>query len=283
MKTIQFDDITDAVRNLCISSNTILPKDTGVFLQNAVASEKSPLGKSILEKCLENARIAGDKSIGICQDTGVAVFFVEMGTGIRIEGNTGLITDAINEGVRRGYNDGYLRKSMLADPLFDRKNTGDNTPAIIHITLTDGDNLKITIAPKGGGAENMSALSMLPPSAGEEGVFRFVTDSVIKAGGNPCPPIVIGVGIGGNFERCAYLAKKALILPLDHHHPDPRYAALEERILSKVNESGIGPQGLGGTVTALAIHILDEPCHLASLPVAVNINCHVHRHESITL
>jgi fumarate hydratase subunit alpha len=283
MKTIQFDEITDAVRNLCISSNTILPKDTEVFLKNAVSSEKSPLGKSILEKCLENARIAGKKSIGICQDTGVAVFFVEMGTGIRVEGNTGLITDAINEGVRRGYNDGYLRKSMLADPLFDRKNTGDNTPAIIHLTLTDGDNLKITIAPKGGGAENMSALSMLPPSAGEEGVFRFVTDSVIKAGGNPCPPIVIGVGIGGNFERCAYLAKKALILPLDHHHPDPRYAALEERILTKVNESGIGPQGLGGTVTALAAHILDEPCHLASLPVAVNINCHVHRHESITL
>ncbi|HNX60931.1 MAG TPA: fumarate hydratase, partial [Spirochaetota bacterium] len=243
----------------------------------------SPLGKSILDQCIENARIAKDKSIGICQDTGVAVFFIEMGINVRIEGNSGLINDAVNEGVRRGYNDGYLRKSMLADPLFDRANTGDNTPAIIHLSLTQGDNLKITIAPKGGGAENMSALAMLPPAVGVDGVFRFVTESAIKAGGNPCPPIVIGVGIGGNFERCAYLAKKALTMPLGSHHHDPRYSELEKRILDTVNKSGIGPQGLGGTVTALSVRILDEPCHLASLPVAVNINCHVHRHETVIL
>ena len=283
MKILNFEDITEAVRKLCIKSNTILPPDTTSFLKDAASVEKSPLGKSILNQCLENARIAEDKSIGICQDTGVAVFFIEMGIGVRIEGNSGLINDAVNEGVRRGYNDGYLRKSMLADPLFDRANTGDSTPAIIHLSLTQGDDLKITIAPKGGGAENMSALAMLPPAAGVEGVFKFVTECVIKAGGNPCPPIVIGVGIGGNFERCAYLAKKALTMPLGSHHHDPRYSELEKRILDKVNKSGIGPQGLGGTVTALSIRILDEPCHLASLPVAVNINCHVHRHETVIL
>ncbi|HEY1405628.1 MAG TPA: fumarate hydratase [Spirochaetota bacterium] len=283
MKIITYDHIVNTVSTLCIQSNTILPKDSEAFLEQAVAAEKSPLGKSILKQCLENAHIARDKSIGICQDTGVAVFFVELGVDVRIEGKSGILTDAINDGVRKGYAEGYLRKSILSDPLFDRKNTGDNTPAIVHLTLVAGDSLSITITPKGGGAENMSALSMLTPSSGEEGVFRFVTETVIKAGGNPCPPVIVGVGIGGNFERCAYLAKKALTLPLESSHQDNRYAELENRILEKINESGLGPQGLGGTITALAVHILDEPCHLASLPVAVNINCHVHRHMTITL
>jgi fumarate hydratase subunit alpha len=281
LRTIQSESITEAVKQLCIDSNILLPEDTSSVLNESISNERSPLGKSILKQCVENAGIADSNHIPICQDTGLAVFFIEIGENVSID--NGIIYSAVNEGVRRGYKDGYLRKSVLSDPLYDRKNTGDNTPAIIHLEIVTGDKIRITIAPKGGGAENMSALSMLPPSAGEKGVIDFVTNTVIKAGGNPCPPTVIGVGIGGNFERCAYLAKRALIRPLGKHNPDPRYAALESEILTKINASGVGPQGLGGDTTSFAVHIEFEPCHLASLPVAVNINCHVHRHASVTI
>jgi fumarate hydratase subunit alpha len=283
MRTIQYDLIVNTIRDMCIRANTILPDDVIHALTESVSVEKSPLGRSILCQCLENAEIAEREGIGICQDTGLAVFFIDIGTDVRIEGKSPLIQDAVNDGVRAGYRDGFLRKSVLSDPLFDRINTDDNTPAIIHLTIVEGDRIEITIAPKGGGAENMSSLKMLPPAAGVEGVFTFVTSTVINAGGNPCPPVVIGVGIGGNFERCAILAKKALLREIGSRHHDERYAALEKKILNAVNESGTGPQGLGGSVTALAVHIIDEPCHLASLPVAVNINCHVHRHTTVKL
>jgi fumarate hydratase subunit alpha len=283
VRKIRYETIVESVKNLCIRSNVHLPDDTKNALEKAQLDEMTPLGRSIIGRCLENAQIAGDQSIPICQDTGLAVFFIRMGVDLKVEGSSALIQDAVNDGVRKGYAEGFLRKSVLADPLFDRKNTGDNTPAIIHLELTPGDRLEITIAPKGGGAENMSSLAMLPPAAGEEGVFRFVVESVVKTGGNPCPPVVVGVGIGGNFERSAYLAKKALIRKLGEPHPDPRYAALEKRLLVAINQSGAGVQGLGGNVTALAVHICDEPCHLASLPVAVNLNCHVHRHETVVL
>lgn len=281
IRNIPSESIIEAVKKLCIDSNIHLPQDTSAILNASVDRERSPLGKSILRQCAENAGIADSGNIPICQDTGLAVFFIEIGENAAIENGT--IYAAVNEGVRRGYKEGYLRKSVLSDPLYDRKNTGDNTPAIIHLEIVPGDKVHITIAPKGGGAENMSALSMLPPSAGEKGVLDFVTKTVIQAGGNPCPPTVIGVGIGGNFERCAYLAKRALIRPLGTHNPDFRYAALESELLRRINESGVGPQGLGGDTTSFAVHVEFEPCHLASLPVAVNINCHVHRHASVTI
>lgn len=283
MKILQYDMIVNAVAELCIHSNICLPVDVSNALRKAEIDEQTAIGKSILGKCIDNARIAADEKIPICQDTGLAVFFIKIGDEIKIEGKSSLLADAINEGVRKGYQEGFLRKSVLSDPLYERKNTGDNTPAIIHYEFVKGENLDITVAPKGGGAENMSAIAMLPPSWGEDGVIRFVVETVVKGGGNPCPPTVVGVGIGGNFERCAYLAKKALIRTIGKSNDDSRYAALEEKILGKINQSGIGPQGLGGSVTSLAVHVEYEPCHLASLPVAVNINCHVHRHKSIVL
>jgi len=283
MKKIHYNDIVSAVRDLCIQANISLPSDTLNALKSSAEKEQSPLGKSILKQCIANASEAAEKQMPVCQDTGLAVFFITMGTGVSIEGGSGLIIDAVNDGVRLGYKDGYLRKSVLSDPLYDRKNTGDNTPAIIHIEPAAGDEFSITIAPKGGGAENMSRIAMLTPSAGEKGVVDFVVNAVVTAGGNPCPPTVVGVGIGGNFERCAYLAKKALIRQAGSPNADPRYAALEAKILEKINASGVGPQGLGGTVTAFSVQIEYEPCHLASLPVAVNINCHVHRHKTVEL
>lgn len=281
MRTIQYSKIVEAVRDMCMEANYDLPRDVMEAFKSYEKSETSPLGKSILSQCIKNAEIAAEERVPMCQDTGLAVFFVKLGADVHIEG--GLLTDAIDDGVRAGYKDGFLRKSSLNDPVYDRKNTKDNTPAITHLELVPGDKLDITIAPKGGGAENMSKLSMLPPSAGEKGVIDFVVNTVVTAGGNPCPPTVIGVGVGGTFEKVAYLAKKALIRPLGQPNPDKRYAELEKTILKKINDSGVGPQGLGGNTTSFAVHIETHPCHLASLPVAVNVNCHAHRHAHRSL
>lgn len=281
MKTIAYIDIVKKVTDMCLKANINLPSDVLSSLKSAAKNEKSELARSILNQCIDNADIALKEKMPICQDTGFAVFFVEIGTDICINGGT--IIDAINEGTAKGYKEGYLRKSIVEEPLFDRMNTGDNSPAVIHLELVPGDKLKITLAPKGGGSENMSAVAMLKPSDGEQGIVDFVVETVVKAGGNPCPPTIVGVGIGGTFEKCALLAKKALLRPIGTHHPDKRYAELERKILEKINASGVGPQGLGGTFTALAVHIETFPCHIASLPVAVNLNCHAARHTSIML
>ena len=283
MKNIQFRDIVVEVKRLCVDANVDLPADSLKALESAVRREKSVLARSILEQCVKNASIARSEQIPICQDTGLAVFFVRLGRDAAVIGGTGLVGDAIQQGVREGYAEGYLRTSVLADPLYDRKNTKDNTPAIIHLEIVAGDSLEITIAPKGGGAENMSRIAMLAPSSGEAGVISFVTDTVVSAGGNPCPPTVVGVGIGGNFERCAYLAKKALLREIGSRNADERYVKLEDVILERINSSGVGAQGFGGSTTSFCVHIEQEPCHLASLPVAVNINCHVHRHKTVVL
>jgi len=281
MKTIHYSDIVNHVADLCIRANIDLPADVLSSLERSLENEKNELARSILAKCIENAEIARQEEMPICQDTGFAVFFIEIGEEVQIEGGT--LSEALNQGTVKGYNDGYLRKSIVSDPLYDRKNTGDNTPAIIHIDLVPGDTLNITLAPKGGGSENMSALAMLKPSDGEQGIIDFVVDTVVKSGGNPCPPTIVGIGIGGTFEKCAQLAKKALIRPVGEPNNDKRFAELERKILEKINSSGIGPQGLGGNTTALAVHIETFPCHIASLPVAVNLNCHAARHLSITL
>lgn len=281
MRHLHYNTIVDAVKKLCITACHNLPNDIFHALKNSIETEKSPLGKSILEQCVINAQIAKSDKLPICQDTGTAVFFISLGSDIFIEG--GLLTDAIHEGTRQGYRDGYLRKSIVNDPLFDRKNTGDNTPASIHIGLAKGDNLTITILPKGGGCENMSALAMLKPSDGKEAIIDFAVNTIINAGGNPCPPVIIGIGIGGTADEVSLLAKKALLRPAGKSNSDSRYAELEDEILSKVNASGVGPQGLGGTTTALAVNIEYCPCHIASMPVAINLNCHAARNASITL
>jgi len=275
MRSIEAKKITETVRQLCIDANYDLGKDVLNALEAAYKKEESSVGKEIISQILENDKIAAEGIFPMCQDTGFAVVFVEMGAGVCIQGN---LAEAIQEGVRQGYKDGYLRKSILGDPI-ERKNTGDNTPAVIHLDVVPGDKLKITIAPKGGGSENMSFVKMMKPADGVEGVKSFVIDSVRQAGSNPCPPIVVGVGIGGTFEKCAQIAKKALLRPLGSKHPNPFYAKLEEELLEKINLLGIGPQGLGGTVTALAVHIETHPCHIASFPAAVNINCHAARHK----
>jgi len=275
MRSIEAKKITETVRQLCIDANYDLGKDVLNALEAAYKKEESPVGKEIISQILENDKIAAEGIFPMCQDTGFAVVFVEMGAGVCIQGN---LAEAIHEGVRQGYKDGYLRKSILGDPI-ERKNTGDNTPAVIHLDVVPGDKLKIVVAPKGGGSENMSFVKMMKPADGVEGVKSFVIDSVRQAGSNPCPPIVVGVGIGGTFEKCAQIAKKALLRPLGSKHPNPFYAKLEEELLEKINLLGIGPQGLGGTVTALAVHIETHPCHIASFPAAVNINCHAARHK----
>lgn len=275
MRSIEAKKITETVRQLCIDANYDLGKDVLNALEAAYKKEESLVGKEIISQILENDKIAAEGIFPMCQDTGFAVVFVEMGADVCIQGN---LAEAIQEGVRQGYKDGYLRKSILGDPI-ERKNTGDNTPAVIHLDVVPGDKLKITIAPKGGGSENMSFVKMMKPADGVEGVKSFVIDSVRQAGSNPCPPIVVGVGIGGTFEKCAQIAKKALLRPLGSKHPNPFYAKLEEELLEKINLLGIGPQGLGGTVTALAVHIETHPCHIASFPAAVNINCHAARHK----
>lgn len=280
MRQISCADITQTVSRLCMKANSELGPDVMSALEEALAKEESPVGKDILRQILENHRLAAKEGIPLCQDTGLAVVFLEVGQDVRIVG--GVLTEAVNEGVRQGYTQGYLRKSVVADPL-RRSNTNDNTPAIIHTQVVPGDRLTITVAPKGGGSENMSALAMLPPSAGEEGMRRFVLEQVKRAGPNPCPPVVVGVGLGGNFEKVAYLAKKALLRPLDEEHADPFYARLERELLTEVNNLGIGPQGLGGRITALAVHIEAYPCHITGMPVAVNMNCHAARHQTAVL
>jgi fumarate hydratase subunit alpha len=242
--------------------------------------EESPTGKEIISMLLENARIAREEGIPICQDTGFAVVFIDLGQDVHLVG--GDLNEAVADGVRRGYGDGYLRKSILGDPI-KRVNTGDNTPPVIHLTMVPGEKVRIVVAPKGGGSENMSAVRMLKPADGIEGVKDFVMETAENAGGNPCPPIVVGVGIGGTFEKCAYLAKKALLRPLGERHSDPFYAEVEEELLKRINNSGVGPQGLGGRVTALDVHVETHPCHIASLPAAVNLNCHATRHGEITI
>ncbi|MDD2402968.1 MAG: fumarate hydratase [Victivallaceae bacterium] len=281
MRYIKFEDIENAVRDLCLSAAYDLPDDVLNALQNSRSTETSDRGKMFLDQCIENAAIATTERLPICQDTGFAVYFVELGRDAQICGGT--LYDAINSGTARGYQDGYLRKSIVNDPLFNRVNTGNNTPAVIHLELVLGDCLKITLAPKGGGSENMSRIKMLTPQAGIPGVINFVVNAVTEAGGNPCPPVIVGIGIGGTFEKVAYLAKKALLRKVGAPNPNPDYATLEEEILKKINSSQVGPQGLGGNSTALAVHIEYFPCHIASLPVAVNLNCHAARHASVTI
>ncbi len=280
MREIDASDITAAVRSLCQEANFDLPDDVLDALRKAAEREESPTGREILRQCLRNARIAREERVPLCQDTGFAVVFLDLGQEVRIVG--GDLTEAVNAGVREGYAEGYLRKSIVADPL-RRKNTSDNTPAMIHVAIVPGDRLKITVAPKGGGSENMSAVRMLAPADGEEGIKNFVVEWVKQAGANPCPPVVVGVGIGGTFEGVALLAKKALLRPLGSAHPDPFYARLERELGERINALGVGPQGLGGRVTALGVQIEVFPCHIASLPVAVNLNCHATRHQSVTL
>lgn len=279
MREIPAALITETVARLCISANRHLPGDVACALQSAAQEEPFDPARDILDVLVRNAAIARDTQMPICQDTGMAVIFAEIGQDVRILGD---YEAAVNEGVRRGYGKGLLRKSVVGDPL-RRVNTGDNTPAILHTRLVPGDQVKLTVAPKGFGSENMSRLAMLPPSAGVEGVKNFVLETVKLAGANPCPPMVLGIGIGGDFERVAQMAKEALMLPLGQRHPDPYYAALEEELLTLVNRTGIGPQGLGGRTTCLGLHILAGATHIASLPVAVNVSCHVTRHESATL
>ena len=280
MRTIPAEQVTAAVRDLCISANTELGADVLDAIAAAAETEESAAGRDVLVQLGENARIARETGLPLCQDTGFAVFFVELGDGARVDGD-GLVA-AINAGVRAGYTDGYLRKSVVRDP-FARQNTGDNTPAIVHLDMVPGDGLKICFAPKGGGSENMSRLAMLKPADGRAGVRRFVVETVSLAGPNPCPPVVVGVGIGGTFEVAAQIAKRALLRPLGAPSADEETAALERDLLAEINDLGIGPQGFGGRTTALAVHVETHPCHIASLPVAVNIQCHSARHKEVEL
>lgn len=281
MPSVKAKDIADRVRDLCIQAAYELPGDVIASFKRALEMEQSPQGRAIFEELLRNAEVALTERIPYCQDTGTAVVFVRKGPRVTIEGGT--LTAAITEGVGRGYSEGYLRASMVAEPLFDRKNTGNNTPPIIHFDESETDELVITLVPKGAGSENMSRLVMLTPSAGWDGIKREVVATVLKAGANPCPPIVVGVGIGGNLEMSGLLAKKALLRDIGEPNPDPRVAALEQELLEAVNATGLGPQGLGGTVTALAVHIETFPTHIASLPLAVNLGCHAYRHKTAVL
>lgn len=274
MREISAALVTQTVARMCIEANCHLPEDVRARLQAAYRDEPWPIAQEILSQILRNAEMAAARPQPICQDTGMACVFVELGQDVHVDGD---LAGAIHEGVRRGYTDGYLRKSVVRDPL-DRVNTGDNTPAMIYYELVPGDRMKITLAPKGFGSENMSRIQMLRPSDGVEGVKKFVLDAVEQAGANPCPPIVVGVGVGGTFDKAALLAKKALLRETGTHNENEFYAALEEELLEKINRLGIGPQGFGGQTTALAVHILSMPTHIAGLPVAVNINCHVARH-----
>lgn len=279
MRTIKSEEITRTVRDLCIEANCRLPEDIRCALAECRACEPFAIAETVLGKIEENYHIAEEQEVPICQDTGLACVFLEIGQDIHIEGN---LREAVDEGVRRGYTEGCLRKSCVRDPI-DRVNTGDNTPAVIYYDIVPGDSLKITVAPKGFGSENMSQIKMLKPSDGLEGVKEFILKVVEDAGPNPCPPVVVGVGIGGTFDKAAFLAKKALLRPADRRSDKAFYAALEEEMLQKINRLGIGPQGFGGRTTALAVNIETLPTHIAGLPCAVNINCHVTRHKSAVL
>ncbi len=280
MREVSVSRITEEVARLSIEANYQLGEDVVQALRKALDKEESPVGRSILERIIENAEIAAQGEYPYCQDTGFAVVYVEIGQDVRLVG--GDLYEAINEGVRKGYTEGYLRKSIVRDPL-RRVNTGDNTPAVIWTDIVPGDKVSITVAAKGGGSENMSEVRMLKPADGAEGVKNFVVERVERSGGNPCPPIVVGVGIGGTFEKCAWLAKKAALRKIGERNPDPFYAEMEEELLERINKLGIGPQGLGGRVTALDVHIEAYPCHIASLPVAVNIQCHADRHKTVVI
>lgn len=275
MRTIQTSVITDTIKEMCIEANHFLSTDMKECLNKAAEEEKAPLGKQILCQLQENLKIAGEDMIPICQDTGMAVIFMEIGQDVHFEG--GVLEDAINEGVRLGYTEGFLRKSVVKDPLI-RENTKDNTPAVIHYQLVPGDKVKITIAPKGFGSENMSRVFMLKPADGIEGVKEAILTAVQDAGPNACPPMVVGVGIGGTFEKCALMAKQALTRPVNEHSSIPYVKEMEEELLERINKTGIGPGGLGGSTTAFAVNINTYPTHIAGLPVAVNICCHVNRH-----
>jgi fumarate hydratase subunit alpha len=280
LREVGVDAVTEAVRNLCIEANTRLPEDHLAALRRALGEEESPLGREVIGELLENARVARERCVAFCQDTGYAVFFVELGSRTRVVG--GEIGEAIDEGVRRGYREGFLRKSIVRGPV-DRTNTGDNTPAIVYYDVVSGDALKLTLLVKGAGCDNMSALKMLTPAEGLPAMKRFVVETIERAGPNASPPLTVGVGIGGPFERAALLAKKALTRPSGEPNPDPEIAGLEEELLDAINATGIGPAGYGGTVTALAVHVESFPTHIAAFPVAVNLDCHSHRTSSIEL
>lgn len=280
MREIDASLVTETVARLAQEANRLLGADVVRAFEEGLARESSPAGRDILGQLIENAKLAREDEVPMCQDTGLAVVFLDVGQEVHVRGG---LEEAVQEGIRRGYGEGYLRRSIVSPPVGERRNTGDNTPAVIHCRLVPGDGLKITVAPKGGGSENMSALRMLKPAEGVEGVKQFVLDTVEKAGPNPCPPVIVGVGIGGNFEVCALLAKRALLRPLGEANPEPQIAALEADLLESINRLGIGPAGFGGDVTALAVSIETHPCHIASLPVAVNINCHAHRHKEAVL
>ena len=280
LREIEANAVTEAVRDLCIEANTRLPEDHLAALRRALDEEESDLGHEVLERLLENARVARERCIAFCQDTGYAVVFVELGSEVRIAG--GELEGAINEGVRRGYEDGFLRKSIVRSPL-DRTNTGDNTPAVVYYDIIPGDNLKLTMLAKGAGCDNMSALRMLTPAEGLPEMKRFVVETIERVGPNASPPLTVGVGIGGPFERAALLAKKALTRPTGEPNPDPQLAQLEAELLDAINSTGIGPAGYGGRVTALAVHIESFPTHIAAFPVAVNLDCHSHRVSSVEL
>ncbi|WP_294667886.1 fumarate hydratase [Ruminococcus sp.] len=278
MRQIKAETVTETVKQLFLDCNYFIGKDIMTALEKARENEKSEVGKSVLTQIIENDKLAAKEEVPLCQDTGMAILFVEYGDKVVIE--DGSFEDAVNEGVRQAYKDGYLRKSVVNDPVFDRLNTKDNTPAIIHTRIVKGDKIKITAGGKGFGSENMSAIKMLTPSYGIEGVKKFILDTVRTAGPNPCPPIVVGVGIGGTFERCAQLAKKATFRAIDTHNEDERYAKLEDELLESINKMGFGPAGLGGTTTAIGVNIETSPTHIAGMPVAVNICCHAARHAS---
>ena len=279
MREIDVRLITEQVRDLCIQANIDLGEDVLQAFDRAIEKEESPVAVDILKELKENARIAKEEKVPICQDTGFAVVFVELGQDVHLVG--GSLSEAIHEGVRRGYREGYLRKSICHP--FTRTNTGDNTPAVIHTEMVPGDRIKITLAPKGAGSENMSRVVMLTPSEGVEGIKRFVIQRVKEAGSNPCPPTIVGIGIGGTMEQAALLAKKSLLRPLGSKNPSPELDQLESEMLAGINQLGIGPQGLGGRTTSLAVHVLMMPCHIASLPLAVNIQCHVQRHKETVI
>lgn len=286
VRTIEFEKIAEAVRSLCIAACHELPADMLAVLERAAETESNPRARRVLDQLVENARIASRDSIPLCQDTGLAIVFVEQGSEVAVA-PAGLgrqtLGDAINEGVRTGYETGYLRKSVVADPLNARKNTGTNTPAIVHLSLVSGDKLTLTLMAKGGGCENKSQFRMFRPTADPRQIEDWIVDVVRQAGADACPPFVVGVGIGGNFETCCLLSKKSLLRRLDAPHTDAYYAQMERDLLSRINASGIGPQGLGGDTTALGVLIETAPCHIASLPVAVNIECHSHRHRTVVL
>jgi fumarate hydratase subunit alpha len=279
MREVSAAEITQVVKGLFIDANINLGEDVLAAFHRALETEESPTGKEVLHELIENARVAEEEGVAICQDTGLAVVFVELGQDVHVAG--GDLIEAINQGVRQGYQEGYLRKS--ACHCFTRKNTGDNTPAIIHLEIVPGDRIKIIAAPKGGGSENMSRVMMLTPSVGLTGVKDFIVQRVKDGGANPCPPVVVGVGIGGTFEQAALIAKKALLRPIGSTNPDAEATAIEKDLMQRINSLGIGPQGYGGRTTALAVHVNMIPCHIASLPVAVNIQCHAHRHKEAVI